>query len=102
MAIVFDPPRAPADGTEWEDRGARPVRRAKGDGTVPDPSASVLFPRELGPINDIPADEITSSPRQCGVNGVEHSDAFNNADVRRTVVSWVNRILFENVSARSS
>jgi len=99
MAIMFDPPIPPEDG-DWENRGAIPVRRRQGDGTVPDTSASVLFPNQDGDCGGVPEDEVEESPNQCRVNNVEHSAAFNNNRIRGTVVSWINRILFEKVSKR--
>ncbi len=99
MAVLFNPSTPPQEG-KWENRGILPIRRQEGDGTVPDTSAAILFTNQTENCDGIPKDEISESANQCGIHGVEHSEAFNNNNVRSTVVSWINRILFEKISER--
>jgi pimeloyl-ACP methyl ester carboxylesterase len=92
MAIVFDPPTAPAASSTtiwteygpqtvnttpaWTSRGAQRIARPEGDGTVPGTSANVLKPNVV-------------------VHGIEHSAACGDAAgaVRAAVKKWIIEFL---------
>jgi len=103
MAIRFDPHVRPAGKrSKWVNRGANPVRRDQGDGTVPDSSGGALYPTQTDPWGQLTQDPLQPSPRQGRVDDVEHSAAMNDAGVRRRIVALLERILFDRIDMRSS
>jgi hypothetical protein len=65
------------------------ARSLRGDGTVPETSASILFPSQRHKLGDL----CKGDPRQFEVTGVDHADGMLSAEIQTLIKAIVEKML---------